>query len=266
MKKTIYIISIMFLILAYQNCGENLQSIDSRLIDSGSLGSDAPVADTPPIPDPPTTPPGPTATVAKYSYNADLTGAMALKGATLQRKQVHIFYSNSDLYSDINFYCCALLGADGSKLEPHQAVENITKSPYVLSVDMSLFNGGLREVYVDAFKKDGTARDSITTTFTLAAGSVTPPPPVTPGSASLSWDAPTLNEDGSALKDLAGYKVYMSNKTPVTASNSTMTDVGLKNLHTVSKLAPGTYYFVVTAYNASGIESAPSNEGSKTIP
>jgi hypothetical protein len=36
--------------------------------------------------------------------------------------------------------------------------------------------------------------------------------------------------------------------------------------HTVADLAPGTYYFAVTAYNSMGDDSAPSNESMKTIP
>ena len=44
-----------------------------------------------------------------------------------------------------------------------------------------------------------------------------------------------------------------------------MVDVGNVTTYTVSNLAPGTYYFVVTAYDSSNDESSFSNEASKTI-
>jgi hypothetical protein len=43
-------------------------------------------------------------------------------------------------------------------------------------------------------------------------------------------------------------------------------DVGNVTTYVASSLAPGnTYYFVVTCYNGSGVESIPSNEVSKSI-
>jgi hypothetical protein len=36
--------------------------------------------------------------------------------------------------------------------------------------------------------------------------------------------------------------------------------------YVVTNLAPGTYFFVVTAYNSVGVESAFSGPGSKTNP
>src|ERR1700751_3673987 len=68
-------------------------------------------------------------------------------------------------------------------------------------------------------------------------------------SVSLAWDA----ESG-----VAGYRLHYG-----TASGTyTQTvDVGDTTTATVSRLAPGsTYYFAVTAYNAAGLESLPSNQ------
>lgn len=80
--------------------------------------------------------------------------------------------------------------------------------------------------------------------------------------ATLSWYAPTANSDGTILTNLAGYKIYygMSSR-----NYSQVIDVGNVTTYTVTNLTGGiTYYFAATAYNIFGIESAYSNEVSKT--
>ncbi len=81
-------------------------------------------------------------------------------------------------------------------------------------------------------------------------------------SAILSWNAPTTNTDGTALTDLAGYKIYYG-----TASGNYTTTINVGNVttYTINNLAPGTYYFAATAVNSAGNESGYSNEASKTI-
>ena len=80
--------------------------------------------------------------------------------------------------------------------------------------------------------------------------------------ATLSWDAPTTNADGTPLTDLNGYSIYYG----TTFNNySQVIDVGKVTTYTVASLTDGTYYFAVTAYDTSGNESNYSNEVSKTI-
>jgi hypothetical protein len=84
------------------------------------------------------------------------------------------------------------------------------------------------------------------------------------GSASVSWDAPTENTNGSPLTDLAGFRIYYgtsSNNLSQTAqvSNPTVTTFVVNNL------SAGTWFFGVKAYNAAGAESDFSNLASKTI-
>jgi len=86
------------------------------------------------------------------------------------------------------------------------------------------------------------------------------------GSAVLSWTVPTTNTDGSALTDLAGYKIYYGTVSgvygaPIDAGSA----VGSPPGYTVNNLGIGTYYFAVTAYDTAGRESAFSNETSKTF-
>jgi hypothetical protein len=85
------------------------------------------------------------------------------------------------------------------------------------------------------------------------------------GSAVLSWAAPNANVDGSALTDLAGYKVYWGTA-PGTYSQSTQRLSAASRTHTVTGLAKGTWYFVVTAVNSAGAESSYSNVWSKVVP
>ena len=74
------------------------------------------------------------------------------------------------------------------------------------------------------------------------------------GVATLSWDA--------TLAGAAGFKLYFGTSSK---SYSSSVNVGTAPSYALSGLAPGTYYFAVTAYDAFGNESAYSNEVSKTI-
>lgn len=85
---------------------------------------------------------------------------------------------------------------------------------------------------------------------------------VTSDTATVSWIPPTTNTDGSPLIDLAGYKVY--HRTGPTYSTEGV-DAGNVTSIQFAGLSEGTHYFVVTAYDVVGIESAYSNEVVKTI-
>lgn len=84
----------------------------------------------------------------------------------------------------------------------------------------------------------------------------------TAGTATLAWNAPLSNEDGTVLKDLAGYRVHYG----TSPGTYTMTvEVGKVTSCSIGSLLPGTYYMTVTAYNAAGTESTYSNEVLKTV-
>jgi hypothetical protein len=87
---------------------------------------------------------------------------------------------------------------------------------------------------------------------------------VASGSATLSWTPPTQNTDGSALTNLAGYRVYWGPAVGNYTSSVTLNTAGVTS-YVVESLAPGTYYFAVSAVNAGGVESTLSNSASKTI-
>lgn len=89
-----------------------------------------------------------------------------------------------------------------------------------------------------------------------------PSDPAATGSVTLSWEEPSLNSDGSALNDLAGYKIYYGSS----SSNYTNSvDVGNYTSASISSLSSGTWCFATTAYDAAGNESSYSNETCTTI-
>ena len=102
-----------------------------------------------------------------------------------------------------------------------------------------------------------------------ASTGTTPPPtgnstPPTTGSATLSWSPPATREDGSALTDLSGFKVYYGTSPDNLSSTVTLNGAGLTS-YEIDNLSAGTYYFVVTAIDSTGSESPSSAMVSKTI-
>ena len=87
---------------------------------------------------------------------------------------------------------------------------------------------------------------------------------VATGSATLRWTPPTMNEDGSPLTDLRGYRVYYGTNSTDLRTVLELPNPGLTTA-VVENLAPATWYFAVRAYNAASVESASSNIASKTI-
>jgi hypothetical protein len=84
------------------------------------------------------------------------------------------------------------------------------------------------------------------------------------GTATLAWAAPQTNADGSALSDLAGFRIYYG--TAHASYSQTITVSGPSTLsYTIQNLSAGTYYMIVKAFDTSNNESASSAEVSKTI-
>jgi len=108
----------------------------------------------------------------------------------------------------------------------------------------------------DGELKTALSSFSITVTESSATGSTS--------SASLSWSAPTQNEDGSTLTDLAGYRIYYGTSP---SDLSKRVEVGNPAITSavVSNLTPGTWHFSISAYTKTGAESAMSRTVSKVI-
>jgi hypothetical protein len=83
------------------------------------------------------------------------------------------------------------------------------------------------------------------------------------GDATLSWDPPSTNADGTTLTDLAGYRVYFGTSSGIYSKNI---DAGNIATYRINNLTDGlTYFFAVTAYDSDGNESEYSNEVFKRI-
>ena len=97
--------------------------------------------------------------------------------------------------------------------------------------------------------------------------SPTPPPPEptpTTGSATLRWSPPTQNTDGSALTNLAGFRIVYGTSATALTQTIEVNNAALSS-YVVDGLAAGTWYFAVTAVNSDGAQSINSNVASKTI-
>ena len=80
-----------------------------------------------------------------------------------------------------------------------------------------------------------------------------------PGSVTLSWTAPTTREDGSALTNLAGYRIRYGRMSGIYDYEINIDNPGTLT-YVVEDLKPGAWFFVASAYDSSGLESNFSNE------
>jgi hypothetical protein len=102
-------------------------------------------------------------------------------------------------------------------------------------------------------------------TVSLPAFTITVAQPAATGTATLSWQPPTQNVDGSALTDLAGFRIAYGKSSGSLDQLVELPNPGLTT-YVVTNLGSGTWYFAVRAYNTKGVESDLSNIASKTIP
>jgi hypothetical protein len=84
------------------------------------------------------------------------------------------------------------------------------------------------------------------------------------GSATLSWNPPTENVDGSTLMDLAGYRIYYGRDADQMTRTIVISNPGLTR-YVVENLGPANWYFTMTSVNADGVESRRSPTVSKSI-
>jgi len=108
---------------------------------------------------------------------------------------------------------------------------------------------------------DGTASGALPA-FSIAV--VAPTPVSGTGSATLAWTDPTANTNGSSLTNLAGVHLFYGQSQSSLTNEITVPSTS-ENTYTISGLASGTWYFAATAYTTTGVQSALSAIGTKTI-
>jgi hypothetical protein len=84
------------------------------------------------------------------------------------------------------------------------------------------------------------------------------------GSATMSWTIPTERTDNTPLNNLAGFNIYYGQTSGDYGNKMTVSNPGLTT-YMVENLSSGPWYFVITAFDANGLESNPSGEGTKSF-
>jgi len=84
------------------------------------------------------------------------------------------------------------------------------------------------------------------------------------GSATLSWMPPSTNADGSALTNLAGYRIYYGTNSSALNMSIQVSNPGVST-YMINNLSSATWYFSVKAYSSANVESDFSKKVSKTI-
>jgi putative Ig domain-containing protein len=98
----------------------------------------------------------------------------------------------------------------------------------------------------------------------LPAFSVTVNPLVVTGSVTLSWSPPSMNTDGTALTNLAGYRISYGASAGALTTTVNVPTAGVTS-YTIDNLSQGTWYFAMKTYNSAGAESAATNVVSATV-
>jgi hypothetical protein len=97
-------------------------------------------------------------------------------------------------------------------------------------------------------------------TFSITVGAVG----TATGRATLQWTPPTRNTNGTALTNLAGFRIYYGTSSSAMTQTISITNASVST-YIVEDLSPATYYFAVKAVNSAGAESSLSNIASKRI-
>jgi hypothetical protein len=77
------------------------------------------------------------------------------------------------------------------------------------------------------------------------------------GSVTVSWIPPTTNSNGYPITNLAGYEISYGTKPSALTQTLDVRGAGLTE-YVINNLTPGTWYFAIQSYNASGVASALS--------
>jgi hypothetical protein len=83
-------------------------------------------------------------------------------------------------------------------------------------------------------------------------------------SITVSWLSPTSNDDGSALSDLAGFRIHYGRQSGRYTRTIDISNPGITS-YVVDGLVPGAYYFSMGSYNTTQMASLSAAEMSLVI-
>lgn len=136
-----------------------------------------------------------------------------------------------------------------------------------LALALTIMLGGCNGDGADSAAQTSPSTSSVETA-TLAQGSdpssAATLPDASDTTATLTWEPPTVNTDGSTITDLAGYRIYYGTSASALDQVIDISNIGITT-YVVESLTPGTWYFAIKAYTTDGSESALSNVAMKTI-
>jgi hypothetical protein len=118
-------------------------------------------------------------------------------------------------------------------------------------------SGGVVGFALCALMLAGCNDNSDSSQSTASSSTTSQPAPAGPGTAQVSWEAPTATISGTSLTNLAGYTIFYGTSPAALNQSVAVTDPTATSF-TVSGLTSGTWYFTIAAYSADGTESQPS--------
>ena len=142
--------------------------------------------------------------------------------------------------------------------------------PGVVQVTGMAIQGTQRTTTSEAKASAQVANDQVTTLNELDSPPATAPasgaPPPEVGFASLRWQPPSQRVDGESLSmsEIGGYRIYYGTQSGAYDSMLSVDDPYTSMIQ-IDDLPLGTYYFVMTTVDTSGIESAYSREAVRIV-
>jgi Putative Ig domain len=88
--------------------------------------------------------------------------------------------------------------------------------------------------------------------------------PIAFGAATLSWNPPTQNSNGTPLTNLAGYRVYYGRHKDFLTRSVVIDNPGLTR-YVIENLTPAWWHFAMTSVNSEGKESARTRTVAKRV-
>jgi hypothetical protein len=205
----------------------------------------APPTATPSTPIPPTPP------------SADTTAPSAPGGLTASASALRVDLAWSASTDNVSVVRYLVQRCTGAACSSFVLVNTVT----TLSYADSGLNASTAYTYRVMAEDAAGNRSAVSPTVTATTPAAATAPS---GSVSLTWTAPTLSADETALSDLAGFRIYVSNTSGVYPNTAALevaaSEAGSTVQATVTGLSVGAHHFVITAFDAAGNESTPSNE------